>query len=113
MSRKATGTTPYHLARFGGARSPRDAIASPPADVAAEEARYVEQLLGAYAEQPPDATFDGSPFSHHALVGEHFQRQRFVFYSAKALRLYARDAVPPGTFEALQDDIHSGVIEVA
>jgi hypothetical protein len=33
--------------------------------------------------------------------------------SAEALRLYARDSVPEGTFQALQDDVHAGVVEVA
>ena len=27
--------------------------------------------------------------------------------------VYARDSVPPGTFDKLQDDIHSGVIDTA
>jgi len=29
------------------------------------------------------------------------------------LRVFARDSVPPGTFESLQDEIHSGVVDVA
>jgi hypothetical protein len=45
-------------------------------------------------------------------VGERFRRHRENFYKAEALRVYARDSVPPGTFERLQDDIHSGVIDV-
>ena len=27
--------------------------------------------------------------------------------------MYARDSVPPGTFDKLQDDVHSGVIDIA
>jgi hypothetical protein len=105
--------TPFHVARFGGALIPRDPFDAPPGDIAANEARYVEQLIGVYAEKHPDAAFDAQSLSQHPIVGEHFQRQRFAFYSAEALRVYARDAVPPGTFDALQDDVHAGVIETA
>ena len=47
------------------------------------------------------------------MTSRHFRRQRISFYNAEALRLYARDSVPEGTFEALQDDIHAGVVEIA
>jgi hypothetical protein len=40
-------------------------------------------------------------------------RQRISFYKAESLRVYARDSVPPGTFNKLQDDIYSGVIDTA
>ena len=36
-----------------------------------------------------------------------------VFYHAESLRNFARDTVPPGTFEELQDEIHAGVVELA
>ena len=42
---------------------------------------------------------------------DHFRRQREAFYEAESLRVFARDSVPPGTFEALLDDIHDGVID--
>ena len=42
---------------------------------------------------------------------DHFRRQREAFYHAESLRVFARDSVPPGTFESLQDDIHDGVID--
>jgi hypothetical protein len=42
----------------------------------------------------------------------HFGRQREAFYHAESLRVFARDNVPPGTFESLQEDIHSGVIDI-
>jgi C-terminal domain 6 of the ABC-three component (ABC-3C) systems len=45
-------------------------------------------------------------------VGERFRRHRENFYKAESLRVYARDSVPPGTFERLQDDIHAGVVDV-
>ena len=42
---------------------------------------------------------------------DHFRRQREAFYEAESLRVFARDSVPPGTFESLLDDIHDGVID--
>ena len=36
----------------------------------------------------------------------------FLFYSAEALRNFARDRTPLGTFDSLQEDIFHGVIDV-
>lgn len=46
-------------------------------------------------------------------MSRHLQRQRKSFFRAESLRAYSAGAVPPGTFEKLQDDIHQGVIDVA
>jgi hypothetical protein len=43
---------------------------------------------------------------------KHYHRQREYFYHAESLRNFARDTVPSGTFEDLQDEVHSGVVEV-
>ncbi len=105
--------TPYHVARFGGPLLPRPEAPLPPEELASQETRYVAQLVEVYEEQAPDETFVAIGLSSHPEVGEHFRRQRFAFYQAEALRLYARDAVPEGTFEFLQRDVLAGVIEVA
>ncbi|MDP1324032.1 hypothetical protein Q6315_29165, partial [Klebsiella pneumoniae] len=42
---------------------------------------------------------------------DHFSRQREAFSEAESQRVFARDSVPPVTFEALLDDIHDGVID--
>lgn len=105
--------TPYHAARFGTAVPSRPGRDSPPHEIAESETRYVAQLIDVYAEKEPTETFAAETVSSHSKFGNHFQRQRESFYSAEALRLYARDSVPPGTFEALQTDVHSGVVEVA
>ncbi|EKT77325.1 hypothetical protein WSS_A38246 [Rhodococcus opacus M213] len=34
-----------------------------------------------------------------------------AFYSAEALRVFARDSVPEGTFNALQQEIIDGVVD--
>ena len=105
--------TSYHVARFGVPLAPRPSTEAPPEDVREHEARYVAQLMQVYSEKHPDEDFANAELSSHPKTGKHFQRQRISFYSAESLRLYARDSVPEGTFEALQDDIHAGVIEVA
>lgn len=106
-------STPYFAARFGSPLPPRPGHSGPDEAIGAHETRYVEQLIEVYSEKEPTETFTADTVSAHAGFGVHFQRQRESFYSAEALRLYARDSVPPGTFEALQADVLSGVVEVA
>ncbi|WP_141757702.1 ABC-three component system protein [Rothia sp. HMSC065D02] len=106
--------TSYHVARFGGplpTRKPYDG--NVPEDVETREARYIDQLIEVYRENNPDENLSPDTISSHNEHGSHFRRQRESFYSAEALRLYARDSVPEGTFEDLQNDIYSGVIEIA
>lgn len=105
--------TPYHVGRFGTPVPPRPGHQAPPDEIGTHEARYVAQLIDVYSEKEPAETFAAETVSMHDKFGGHFQRQRESFYSAEALRLYARDSVPPGTFEALQTDVFSGVVEVA
>ncbi len=103
-------TTPVHAARFGGGLPQRPASTTPPAAVAPAESRYVTQLLGAYAEHTGKPVSDPSAIAAPALKG-HFHRQREAFYQAESLRVFARDTVPHGTFESLQQDIFDGVID--
>jgi hypothetical protein len=103
-------STPVHNARFGGGLMPRPAAPKPPIAVALEESRYVSQLLGAYAEHTGKLVPDPSKVPTPKLK-EHFGRQREAFYEAESLRVFARDTVPPGTFESLQGDIYAGVID--
>lgn len=102
--------TPVHAARFGGGLPPRPIADKPPLTVAPSESRYVTQLLSAYGEHT------GTPVVDHRAIApaklrEHFHRQREAFYLAESLRVFARDKVPDGTFESLQDDIYDGVID--
>jgi len=103
-------TTPVHAARFGGGLQPRPAPATPPATVAPTESRYVTQLLGAYAEHTGAPAPDPASLSS-GKIKDHFHRQREAFYHAESLRVFARDSVPVGTFESLQQDIFDGVID--
>ena len=68
------------------------------------------QLLGAYGEHTGSIVTHPSALSVPKLK-DHFRRQREAFYEAESLRVFARDSVPPGTFESLLDDIHDGVID--
>ncbi len=106
-------TTPYYVARFGTHLADRPAHQTPPAGFEPTETRYVEQLLKVYNERHPGHDIRTDNVSSHNSVAEHFQRQREAFYKAESLRVYARDSVPPGTFDLLQDDIHAGVIDIA
>lgn len=107
-------TTRYYATRFGGSMPDRTTPAqAPPQSIAPGETRYVEQLVEVYSEKRPGNTFMASTVGEGPEFGKHFRRQRIRFYEAESLRLYARDSVPEGTFEMLQDDIHSGVVDVA
>lgn len=103
-------SSPVHSARFGGGLPPRPAAAKPPGAVADGESRYVTQLLGAYGEHSNTNVTDPSTISP-AKLQNHFRRQREAFYEAESLRVFARDTVPPGTFESFQNDIYDGVID--
>jgi hypothetical protein len=103
----------WHAARFGTALRPRPPHEPPPAVTAPHESRYVEQLVEVYREKHPSESLDPDTVATNEVVGEHFRRQRERFYKAESLRVYARDAVPAGTFEKLQEDIYAGVIDTA
>lgn len=104
--------TPYFAARFGGGLPDRPTADSPPAEPDASESRYLQQLLDAYGDHNGQPCADTSALAAWPELVAHFNRQREVFYHAESLRNFARDNVPPGTFEDLQEEVFSGVIEV-
>jgi len=103
---------PCHAVRFGGGLPPRPDAQAPPDDIAAAESRYIEQLLGAYADHVKQPVSQASALKAWPKLDSHFSRQREAFYHAESLRVFARDSVPAGTFQSLQNDIHTGVIDV-
>lgn len=105
--------TPYFAARFGTALPDRPPVEQTPVIPEPEEAVYVKKLVDVYSEQDPASCSDVDSVSAHTKYGAPFQRQRESFYAAEALRLYARDSVPDGTYELLQDDVYTGVIDTA
>lgn len=105
-------TTRWHSGRFATALKPRPAHVPAPSELGSHESRYVRQLVDVYAEAHPNEKFEPESIASHPKVGARFRRQRENFYKAESLRVYARDAVPPGTFERLQDDIYAGIVDV-
>jgi hypothetical protein len=103
---------PCYAARFGGGLPNRPEPAGPPLEIAPVESRYVAQLLGAYADHTKEPVGDTKALKAWPKLESHFGRQREAFYHAESLRVFARDNVPVGTFQSLQDDIHSGVVDV-
>jgi hypothetical protein len=102
---------PHHATRFGVGLPPRPPSPLPPDQIALTESNYVGQLLAAYADHTKKPVQDTGALATWPKLREHFWRQREAFYDAEGLRMFARDSVPPGTFEGLQDDIYNGVID--
>src|SRR5262249_31851873 len=96
----------------GGGLPSRPQPASPPAAVASIESRDVDQLFKAYAEHTSTAIDTMTALKSFPRLDQHLTRQRIAFYHAESLRVFARDSVPPRTFESLQDDIYHGVVDI-
>jgi hypothetical protein len=107
-------STPFHAVRFGGGLGVRPEPEIPPENTVSLDHRYVRQLLSVYAQsigQGPQSP-DLSLLDNNDALRKNFRRQRERFYHAESLRNFSRDTVPPGIYEALQDDIFDGVVEV-
>lgn len=109
----AHSRTGFHAVRFGGGLPVRPAPSAPPAIPAASESRYIRQLLDAYGDHLGTPLRDSTSLTPHSVLEGDFRRQRERFYHAEALRNFARDTVPEGTFDALQDEVFHGVVDVA
>ncbi|WP_243793838.1 ABC-three component system protein [Saccharopolyspora gloriosae] len=105
--------TRWHTARFATALPERGDSKTPPEEYAPEEARYLQQLLAVYAERAPDKITTLDSVANVPKLDKHLQQQRVRFFRAESLKAYSVGAVPPGTFEKLQGDIHAGVIDIA
>jgi hypothetical protein len=107
--------TPFHSVRFGGGLPPRneDEEESLPESPAEKESRYIRQIFDAYGDHL--GVFVNNALDIEASckpqLGNDLLRQRERFYSAEALRNFARDNVPEGTFSRLQDEIFDAVID--
>ena len=104
--------SPYHAQRFGGGLPERPGPNLPPEAVQDLESRYIQQLYSVYSEETQSVITDNTQLSVHQNLSDHFNRQRECFYSAEALRNFARDVVPVGTFEDLQSEVYAGVIDI-
>lgn len=106
--------TPFHAVRFGGSLPPRPRVPLPPEDHDITESRYIKHLLNAYANHLGTSINSISELasSSKPSLKKDFSRQRERFYFAEYLRNYARDTVPEGTFERLQEEVYHGVADV-
>ena len=104
--------TVFYAPRFGGGLPPRERPGTPPAEPAPTESPYLRKLLDAYGDHLGTAVAASDDLGACPDLQEHYNRQRVLFYSAESLRNFARDRTPPRTFDALQDDVYHGVIDV-
>jgi len=105
--------TRYFALRFNSPLPERPRSEAVPGTYSGDEKRYVDQLVAAYRERHPADDLDRENVAAHPSKGGHFKRQRQAFFRAESLRVYARESTPEGTFEALQADVHAGVVEFA
>ena len=104
--------TVFYVPRFGGGLPPRGAALNPPATPSAYESVYLLKLLDAYGDHLGTVVTTTQDLGSNDDLRNHYNRQRVLFYSAEALRNFARDRTPLGTFDTLQEDIFHGVIDV-
>jgi hypothetical protein len=105
--------TPWHAIRFGGGLPDRPMVLPPPNDISENESRYLVQLLEAYSDSKKIEIKGVTELISWSELEEHYKRQREMFYHAESLRNFARDTVPPGTFEDLQNEVYAGVVDIA
>jgi hypothetical protein len=101
--------TPYFLATFGGGLPKRPEPGPTPDDIRPNEIVYADKLRRAYSSHCGQEIPDLAAIGRHRSFLRHFDRQRRAFYHAEGLREFSKDTVPPGTFEALQEDVRAGV----
>lgn len=104
--------TVFYAPRFGGGLPGRAPPPAPPTEPSAMESVYLRKLMDAYADDlgvKIDSIID---LSGNEILKVHYDRQRVLFYSAEALRNFARDRTPPLTFDSLQADVYHGVVDV-
>jgi hypothetical protein len=101
-----------HAARFGGGLPVRPESELPPEEIAPTESKYVANLLEAYGDYAKTSSFTAENLKNWPKLKGHFGRQREAFYEAEGLRMFARDSVPEGTFESLQEEIYDGIIDM-
>lgn len=104
--------TIFYVPRFGGGLPARGDAPAPPEEPSQLESVYIRKIFDAYGEHLGKAVQSTHDFADDATLSGHYNRQRVLFYSAEALRNFARDRTPQGTFTSLQDDIYNGVIDV-
>ncbi len=107
-------TTCHYVTRFGEGLPLRPEPETPPSEIRGNEARYVDQLLGAYSDAFGQEIASVNELKNNdTLYGQHFDRSRERFYCAESLRVFSNETLPQGEFERLQDEVLDGVIDTA
>jgi len=107
---EAHAKTRWHAAWFGGGLPQRPAPLTPPAVPSDNETVFVGELRRAYADHINQDVKDvDAGLAGRKDLRDHFADARIEFYSAESLRTFSRDTLPPGEFEKLQDEVHSGI----
>ena len=102
--------TRWYAARFGGGLPPRPDPLTPPVELADNETIFVGELRRAYSDHLKQDVKDiEKDLADRDDLREHLADARLEFYSAEGLRTFSRDTLPPGEFEKLQDEVHSGI----
>lgn len=104
--------TVFYPARFGGGLPERPKPDSPPEELDEHELSYTTKLFAAYTEHLGSEIEGLKDLSGQSKLQGHFRRSRESFYDAESLRVFVRDKTIPGTFESLQEEIFSGVIDL-
>lgn len=106
---KEHSRTPFHTVRFGGGLPQRTKCQPPPDEYEEKETPYIQEILKAYSDHVGCPIDSVSHLSNYKHLEKDLSMQRRRFYSAEALCNFARDNVPEGTFEDLQEEILYGV----
>lgn len=101
--------TRWHVARFGGGLPARPPPLAPPVIPGGTETVFVRELYRAYGDHLKRDVTDVADLAQSGDLREHFGDARLEFYSAESLRTFSRDTLPPGEFEKLQEEVHSGI----
>ena len=104
--------TSYHSVRFGGGLPPRPNPSAPPDTPVHQESCYIRKILDAYGDHLGVTLMDATTLESHNKLKRDYLRQRERFYHAESLRNFARDIVPEGTFETLQNEVYHGVVDI-
>lgn len=101
--------TRWYVARFGGGLPPRPPSLIPPEQPAETETVFVRELFRAYSDYLKQPVVALDDLAGETDLCEHLDDSRVEFYSAETLRTFSRDTLPPGEFENLQNEVHSGI----
>ncbi|WP_257295595.1 ABC-three component system protein [Endozoicomonas sp. YOMI1] len=104
--------TRFHSVRFGGGLPLRPLPEEPPMVPTGGESHIIH-ILNANGDHLGYSLHGIDALVKHSRLENDLKRQRERFYSAEALRNFARDTVPEGTFESLQEEVYYGVVDIA